>query len=262
MLYLSLYPSIHELTEYRMKFTRCLMSIAVLISAVFLVSCTSSPIAPISERTSPAPLGSANDLTAHYAELSKAQGKLFNLDPKRSSVRIYAFRAGQAAKVGHNHVLSAPDFKGYFFLATSGAPTSSFDLEFRLDQLEIDNPNERSNLGKAFASKLSPEVIASTREHMLGEDNLQALRFPFVRIRSVQISGETPKFAAKIAVDLHGQTREIWVPLTVTGLPEHLSVEGSLVLRQSDFGAKPYSVLGGLLAVQDEVIVEFKLSGS
>ncbi len=245
-----------------MKLIRGLLLIATLIAAVSLVSCTVSPITPVSERAEPTQLISAQDFATHHAKLSKAQGTLFNLEPKMSSVRIYVFRAGQAAKVGHNHVLSAPEFKGYFFLAPTGAAASSFDLEFRLDQLEIDNPDHRSPLGNAFASKLSPEAIASTREHMLGEDNLQAIRFPFVRIRSVQTVGEAPKFAAKIAVELHGQTREIWVPLSVTGLPESLNVEGSLVLRQTDFGAKPYSVLGGLLAVEDEVIVEFKLSGS
>jgi hypothetical protein len=42
---------------------------------------------------------------------------------------------------------------------------------------------------------------------------------------------------------------------------EKLVVEGALVLQQSDFGVKPLSVLGGLLSVQDAVIVEFKLSG-
>ena len=94
---------------------------------------------------------------------------------------------------------------------------------------------------------------------MLGEDNLEADKVPFVRIHSVQISGESPKYAAKVAVELHGQTREMWVPLDVQGLPDKLSVTGSFVLRQTDFGAKPYSVLGGLIAVQDEVVVEFNL---
>ena len=244
-----------------MKFTNGLISLGALLTVISLVSCATSPVAPVIERTGSSQPGSSHHFEARYAALPMASGTLYNLDPKVSSVRIYVFRAGQAAKVGHNHVLSAPEFKGYFFLAPAGAGASSFDLEFRLDQLEIDNPDHRSTLGKAFASKLSPEAIASTREHMLGEDNLQAMRFPLVRIRSVQISGEAPKFAAKIAVELHGQTRDIWVPLTVTGLPENLSVEGSLVLRQTDFGVKPYSVLGGLLAVEDEVIVEFKLSG-
>jgi hypothetical protein len=33
-----------------------------------------------------------------------------------------------------------------------------------------------------------------------------------------------------------------------------------MVLRQSDFGIKPYTVLGGLLAVDDEVVIEFHLN--
>lgn len=91
---------------------------------------------------------------------------------------------------------------------------------------------------------------------------MQAARFPFVRIHSLQLSGEAPRFAANVQVELHGQKREMWIPLTVDGLPSKLSVTGSFVLRQSDFGARPYSVLSGLLAVQDEIVIEFKLAGS
>ena len=136
-----------------------------------------------------------------------------------------------------------------------------FDLEFRLDQLEIDNTIYRSELGQAFATVLSSAAIEGTREHMLGPDNLQADKYPFVRVRSVAISGEVPKLAAQVEIEMHGQKRQMWIPLAVDGLPDKLNVSGSFVLRQSDFGAKPYSVLGGLLAVQDEVVIEFKLSG-
>jgi hypothetical protein len=94
------------------------------------------------------------------------------------------------------------------------------------------------------------------------EDNFQADQYPFVRIHSLQIAGEAPKFAAKIQVQLHGTEREMWVPLSVEGLPERLAVSGSFVLRQSDFDVRPFSVLGGMLAVQDEVVVEFKLLGT
>jgi polyisoprenoid-binding protein YceI len=192
-------------------------------------------------------------------------GKLFALSPAQSTVRMLAFRAGKAARFGHNHVLSAPQFKGYFYLSPEGASSSRFALEFRLDQLELDNPEHRAAVGDTFANPLSADAIASTREHMLGEFNMQADQFPFVRIASLEVSGEAPKFAAKVAVELHGQTREMWLPITVRGLPQAMEsggqivAEGALVLRQSDFGVTPYSVLGGLLAVRDEVIVEFTL---
>ena len=146
-------------------------------------------------------------------------------------------------------------------LVLVGTAASRFDLAFRLDQLAFDDPLHRATLGPAFASLISAEDTIGTRNNMLGDNNFQAARFPWVRIQSLQIAGEAPKFAAHIAVELHGERRDMWTPLTVSGLPGQLQVEGALVLRQSDFGVQPLSVLGGLLAVQDEVIVEFKLAG-
>jgi hypothetical protein len=229
--------------------------------AITLLSCTViSPTSP----TSGASLTSGDrqtELKAEYSALNGASGKVFTLDPGQSTVRIYVFRGGRAAAVGHNHVLSAPRFVGFFYLPATGAENGRFDLAFRLDQLEIDNPKYRSALGNAFSSILSPEAIKGAREHMLGVNNLQADKFPFVRVHSLQITGESPKFAAKVQIEMHGQQRAMWIPLTVEGLPEHLVVAGSFVLRQTDFGVQPYSVLGGFLAVQDEVVVEFKLLG-
>ena len=201
------------------------------------------------------------DLVTRYTALRKAAGQVFKLDAAKSTVRIYAYRGGKAAKFGHNHVLSAPSFQGYFHLAPDGTTASRFDLEFRLDQLVFDEPEHRASLGPAFASTISVEDRASTRTNMLGDNNFQAAKFPLVRIESRQITGDGTKFAAKVAVEVHGQTREIWAPLTVIGLPDKLEVQGSFVLKQSDFGIKTFSLFGGLLAVQDETVVEFKLVG-
>lgn len=227
-----------------------------------LLACASAPVPPTEPgRAETTAIKPAADLVQTYAELRSAGGRVFTLNPKASNLRIYAFRAGKAAKFGHNHVLSAPEFQGFFSLAPQGSAASRFDLAFRLDQLAFDAPEHRAALGPAFASTISAEDTTSTRNNMLGDNNFQAARFPFLRIQSLEIVGDAPKFATRIAVELHGQTREMWVPLTVTGLPEHLSVQGALVLKQSDFGIKPFSVFGGILAVQDEVVVEFTLAG-
>jgi YceI-like domain len=237
------------------------VSSCCVVASALLLSCTPAPV------TSPAggarlAQGTSTGLRAEYAAMAQTKGKVFKLDPDKSVVRIYVFRGGRAARAGHNHVVSAPHFVGFYFFPVSGASDGRFDLEFRLDQLEIDDPAAGSGLGSAFASTLSSEDREGTRRHMLGADNLQADEFPLVRVHSVRIVGEAPKFAADIQVAMHGQVRELWVPLTVEGLPDHLTVAGSFVLRQTDFGAKPYAVLGGLLAVQDEVVIEFKLFGA
>ena len=125
----------------------------------------------------------------------------------------------------------------------------------------LDLPAERAALGPAFASTLSESSIASTREHMLGQDGLQAERYPLLSIHALEVQGEAPWFSARVAITLHGQMRELQVPLQVSGLPERVQASGSLVLRQSDFGIRPYSALGGLLAVQDDLVVTFSVVG-
>jgi len=244
------------MTNYRLSIV--LLGLA---AAVTLVGCAA--VAPTSTSAAAQVKQSveATDLQAIYSGLGREGGKVFTLDPRSSVVRIYAFRGGRAAKLAHNHILSAPQFIGFFYLPPGGTQSGRFDLEFRLDQLEIDNPALRSTLGAAFATQLTPADVDGSRKHMLGEDNLQADRYPFVRIHSLEISGDGSKFAAKVQVEMHGEKREIWVPLSVDGLPERIAVAGSFVLRQTDFGAKPYTVFNGLIAVQDEVIVEFKLAG-
>jgi YceI-like domain len=230
-------------------------------SVAALLGCNAILRPPQTGSAPSAATGDGADLQAIYSDIGREGGKVFTLAPQESVVRIYAFRAGRAARLGHNHVLSAPQFTGFFYLPPSGAASGRFDLVFRLDQLEVDNPVYRSALGAAFASVISADAIESTREHLLGASDLQADRFPFVRIHSMQISGEAPKFAAKVQVDMHGREVQMWVPLDVEGLPDRLSVSGSFVLHQTDFGTQPYSLLGGLLSVQDEVVLDFRLIG-
>ncbi|MDE1929491.1 MAG: YceI family protein, partial [Burkholderiales bacterium] len=201
----------------------------------------------------------ARPLAATYAELARGGGRVMRLLPAESSVRILVFRAGRAARLGHNHVLTAPRFTGYFYSPDGGAAHATFDLEFRLDELRIDDPAQRAALGSGWASVLSEAMIQGTREHMLGASNMDAQHYPYVRVHALEISGEAPHFAARVAIEMHGQVREFWVPLQVTGLPARLEVRGSVVLRQTDFGVQPYSVGAGLLAVQDAVLVEFRL---
>ncbi|MES2583849.1 MAG: YceI family protein [Pseudomonadota bacterium] len=226
-----------------------------------LSACSNVPVLLHSDPGPKTVFAQADDLAALYAGLAAQGGVMYRLNPKTSSLRMYAFRAGRAAKFGHNHVLSAPEFQGFFHWVPEGATASRFDLAFRLDQLAFDDPQHRAALGSAFASTISAEDTASTRTNMLGDNNFQASRFPWLRVQSVRIVGDAPKFAARIAVELHGQSREMWVPLTVVGLPGHLNVQGAVVLLQSDFGIKAFSVFGGILAVQDALVVEFTLSG-
>lgn len=205
------------------------------------------------------------ELARTYAALAAGSGHVYALDPARSQVRILAFRGGRVPALGHNHVLTVPAFAGFAYVPAGQGPAASagarFDLEFSLEQLVLDAPAQRAALGPGFASVLSRDDIASTRAHMLGPDNLQAQQYPRVRIQGRELVGEAPHLAARVAVELHGQTHEYWVALNVQGLPDTLQADGSFVVAQSDFGVQPYSALAGLLAVRDQLLIDFHLAG-
>ncbi len=225
----------------------------VLCLSMLLAACVSAP-GPV-----PPVTAASVEVSAEVSAPKPADGPVYRIDGAASAVRIFVFRGGKAQRLGHNHVLAVPNVTGYVQVPAENGEGARFELSFRLDAMQVDPPELRQALGAGWASAVSPEAVAGTRANMLGEAGLQAARFPRVRIRSLSLSGEAPKLAAQVEVELHGQRRELWVPLDVSIKPEQVTASGALVIRQSEFGVMPFSVLGGLLAVKDELVVEFRL---
>ena len=237
------------------------------LCAWLLIGGAAAPVSTVST-------GQATDWPADFAELRMAAGAndqaLWPIAAAASTLSVHVFRAGRAAKLGHNHVLNAPKLSGWLRLPKDGLDESelsatAFELSLRLDELQLDAPAARAALGAGWASSLGPDMIAATRANMLGEAGLQAATYPLLRLRSLRIVGAHPKLAALVEIELHGQRRQQWLALDARRLKDGqggqagLSARGALVVRQSDFGLIPFSIGGGLLAVQDELLIEFDL---
>jgi len=233
--------------------------VAALLAALALSACATQRSKPPSAVSDTAPAIPAEDLSARYQQRRQAGQNLYVADPGASRIRIYAFRGGKAPQLGHNHVFSIQSFEGYASLDGELADHASFDLRFALEDLRADDPAWREETGGAFSGARSESDIAGTLRNMLGPKNLDAAQFPELRIHAVEVGGDWPILVARIAVSLHGQTREQDLMLHVARAETTLKASGSFVLRQSDFGATPFSVFGGLLAVQDPVAIEFDL---
>jgi hypothetical protein len=234
-----------------------LRSLAAALIALVLGGCFETVKPPPEAPASPSPAALDDYSAADYA----GGGHVYVLDAAASQVRIYAYRGGRAARAGHNHVLSVPAFTGYAFLPAQDYSQARFNLQFRLDQLVLDDPQARKDAGGAFAGELDADSIQGTRQHMLGERNLDAARYPLVTLRSTAVAGEPPRLVATVEVNLHGVSRELLVPLELSVDGDTLEASGAFALRQTDFGAQPYSVLGGLIAVEDPVSIQFHLVG-
>ncbi len=184
------------------------------------------------------------------------------LDAARSWLRVLVFRGGRASNLGHNHVALAADLAGEIAWPDADAAQARrwrdarLALSFRLDALRLDEPAQRAALGAAFASKLDAASVAATRTNMLR--SLGAEAQPQVRMTSQRIVGEGAQLAVEVEITLAGRSQRQWLAVSLDATQQRAT--GSAVIRQSDYGLTPFSVLGGLLAVQDEIVIEFDLS--
>ena len=200
------------------------------------------------------------------------EGQLWRLDPARSLLQVLAFRQGALAGLGHNHVLTAPRLQGWLQLPSDASDPSRlsaaqltrsrFALALRLDELQLDDPAQRARLGPAFASVPTAEAVAATRANLLGESMLDAARFPWLRVQSLQLLGEGAMVLAEIELDWHGRQQRVRLPLELAmeaAGGQVLRVQGRMALRLTDFGIRPLSLLGGMLAVQEANAVSLDL---
>lgn len=169
------------------------------------------------------------------------------IDPAASLIAITVRRGGPLARLGHDHVVAARTIVGSVDPARGHAA-----LRFRLDELTVDEPALRTEAG--LDTQPSADAIAGTRRNMLTRV-LDAEHYPTVDI----VIERTGSASVSAAITLHGVTRRYDVPVTLEQGAAGVRASGTLSLRQSDFGLVPFAVLGGALAVQDELALRFDL---
>ncbi len=175
-----------------------------------------------------------------------------------SDVRFLVYRRGPLAAFGHNHVIRAGSVRGDIYL-NHNFELSGFALTLPVAGFRVDEPADRAVEGAAFATQPPAAAIAGTAKHMLGPAVLDAARYPDIRVRSVGLVGPEWGPEVTIRIELRGTHRELTVPIALNKCGERLTATGTFQFRQTDFGIKPFSILGGGLRVADTVTVRFHI---
>ncbi len=203
---------------------------------------------------SPAPTPASPD-TVPVLPAAPTDASVLTIDGAASQVRILVFRGGAAARMGHNHVLAVHALTGWVVAPAVGG---AFALQFALADLQVDPPALLAAQGPAFNDRPRGEEDRSgTLRNLL--KSTEAGRWPTVQLVSTTVTGEGTARVAEVAVHLHGTIRQETVAITVEQAGAQLIASGTLVIRQSDHGITPFSVMGGLLAVQDPLLIHFRV---
>jgi len=215
----------------------------LLLTCLLLAACTPLAVAP------PVP---ATPVSVPVPLAPPANGEpLLSIDTRATLLTITVRRGGALARLGHDHVVASRTVTGWV------APhLKQADFQFRLDAMSVDESALRASAG--LATTPTAEAIAGTRHNMLVRV-LDAERYPDVRVQAtLQASGN----AVDAAITLHGVTRQVVVPVTLAQSPDGggLRASGAFVLKQSDFGIVPFAILGGAMAVQDQMELAFRIT--
>lgn len=208
-----------------------------LMALVIMSVGTSAPLVAQPPQVSPAP-----------AAAPPAPG---DVDLAASRVYVFVGKTG----LGHNHAVSGLLQAGRIVL---GAADQAGMLVFDMRSFTADTAEARRAMG------LSGETDASTQKQvhatMTGPDVLDVARHPTAtfQIRSAlsakqQVSGRPPVYELVGTFTLHGVAREVMIPVEVEQRGEWLRFRGEFVIKQTDFGMKPYKKLGGVVGVADEL---------
>ncbi len=212
---------------------------AALLSAVLAISaCGTQP---------PAPPAAAPATAAPSLQTSQSAHRIV---AGESLIAITVRRSGPLARMGHDHLVATRQVEGFVDLEQGRT-----ELRFRLDQLTVDEAALRKEAG--LETQPSVDAIDGTRRNMFSKV-LQAEAHPWVLVRAAFEPGMQDRLRAEIT--LHGVTRAYQVPLQLRTDGATVLANGAFTVKQTDFGITPFAVLGGALAVKDELELKFAIS--
>ena len=160
--------------------------------------------------------------------------------PGNATLSVQTRRGGAAAKAGHDLLLHVTEWEGTLAIGDGGAPTAA--------ELAADATSLRVQKGTGGMKALDDADKANI--HQTIDDEVLERRdiaFRSTSVEGTRVAGE---------LTLGATTRPLALELTVG---DDGSVHGSAVVKQSEWGMKPYSALFGTLKVLDEV--EISLEG-
>ena len=182
----------------------------------------------------------------------------FQLDANASEIWLFLHADGPMAKIGHTHVITTHGLQGSIWLDPH-AEHSGCKLELPVAAFVVDDPQERMAAGGEFAEPLDEEARAGTREHMLGDRQLDAAQYPKVSLQCQHVTGGPDRITVQLTITVRDHTTQLSVPVTWQRTGSTLQANGEFTFTQTSVGLEPYSLLFGALRVSDEIRARFRL---
>jgi polyisoprenoid-binding protein YceI len=252
-------PMKNALVTVRVCLAQAAPGVALMVAVCCLAACHGAPAGAARA----APPTAAAMPAAPAAPAMPSAIEHYRIDAQRSVVVILIYRDGRMAALGHNHVIAVRDLSGEILLAADRTQ-SSWQLDFPVAALSVDEPQLRAEQGADFQSALDQVAIAGTRDHMLGPALLDAQHFPTIHLQSLQLhdaaaGSDAEQLVMTIRVLVRDHSAELQLPVSLQHAGDDLIASGEFDLTHAQLGLTPYSVALGALRVAERMHVRFRL---
>jgi len=187
-----------------------------------------------------------------------AAATTYRVVPDKSPLRIEVGKGGAFGFVaGHTHEVEGR-IQGRVTADPGDLSHAEIQLTIRTAELRVSGKGE------------PPEDVPKVQERMLGPDVLDVARFPEITFKSTSVAAAVGQRGAqrgsapvRIAgeLTLHGRTKPFTADVQVRIDAASLTAEGTLTVKQSDFGIKPVSV-AGVVNVKDALTIHFTVTAA
>jgi polyisoprenoid-binding protein YceI len=225
-------------------------SAALAMLVLCVTACAGPHPRPSAPQSSTQPSASPQSLPAPGA---------YRIDSSDSELRLLVYRAGPLANLGHNHVMVNRQVTGLVQIAAT-LSASSFSLKVPVNDFVVDDAQSRREEGSDFPGEIPEDAKSGTRRNMLSAAVLNAAEFPTITVTCMAIGETAGVLTAYLTISVAGQEAKMAAPFTLESDAHHLTATGSIELRQTAIGLKPYSLLLGALQVQDAMRLKFKIA--
>jgi polyisoprenoid-binding protein YceI len=178
----------------------------------------------------------------------------YTLDASRSKFMAHAGRSGLLWFKGHGHHLAAKDFSGRVELTPGTILPASLRLVVKAASLH--------ETGADFTDEQKKIINKELHDIVFHPD-----QYPDIVFQSTNVTAKPAKsgggFDVKLTGDLtlHGVTRRIEIPATVTLNGDEMRSVGEFSIDRDDFKVKATSAAHGMVRVSNKVKFEFDIVG-
>ena len=175
----------------------------------------------------------------------------YSINAMVSRFTVQAFASGFLSAFGHNPKFAIRDLSGEINFDPEHIEKSTMHLVIRATSLSVtDNISDKDRR----------EIEGEMRDKVLEIAKYPEIVFDVADVTMSKADDGQANVILNGQLSLHGVTRQQKVSATIVVTGEMLRAFGEFSLRQTDYGIKPVSAVGGGLKVKDEVKFTFDIA--